>query len=70
MNQEQSIKRLEEISNILADPKTDVKSAMGLFEEGVSIVKANHDEIMKAKGRVLELKRELDRFTEIKFDEE
>lgn len=70
MNQEQSLKRLEEISSILADPKTDVKSAITLFEEGVKIVKANHDEIREAKGRVLELKRELDRFTEIKFDEE
>lgn len=70
MNQEQSIKRLEEISSVLADPKTDVKTAMSLFEEGVGIVKQNHDEIKEAKGRVLELKRELDRFSEIKFTEE
>ena len=70
MNQEQSLKRLEEISSVLSDPKTDVKSAMALFEEGVNIVKENYDEIKQAKGRVLELKRELDRFSEIKFDEE
>ena len=70
MNQEQSLKRLEEISNVLSDPKTDVKSAMALFEEGVNIVKENYDEIKQAKVRVLELKRELDRFSEIKFDEE
>ena len=70
MNQEESLKRLEEISNILADPKVDVKTAVKLFEEGVNIVRLNHDEIKSAKGRVLELKRELERFTEIKFDEE
>ena len=70
MNQEQSLKRLEEISEILSNPSIDVKSALALFEEGVSIVKANYDELSKANGRVTELKRELDKFSEIKFDEE
>jgi len=70
MNQEQSIKRLEDISSLLSDPSVDVKTALALFEEGVQIVKANHDELKEASGKVMELKKELDKFSEIKFDEE
>jgi len=70
MNQEQSIKRLEEISSQLLDPSVEVKTALTLFEEGVKIVEENYNELKKASGRVTELKRELDKFSEIKFDEE
>ena len=70
MNQEESIKRLEDISNKLSDPSTDVKTALNLFEEGVKIVEENYEELKKASGRVTELKKELDKFSEIRFDEE
>lgn len=70
MNQEQSLKRLEAISAELSNPDLDVQSALSLFEEGVEIVKQNYEEIKQANGRIFELKKELDKYSEIKFDEE
>lgn len=70
MNPEKSLKRLEEISANLSNPDLDVQSALMLFEEGVDIVKQNYEEIKQANGKITELKKELDKYSEIKFDEE
>ena len=70
MNPEKSLKRLEEISTNLSNLDLDVQSALMLFEEGVDIVKQNYEEIKQANGKITELKKELDKYSEIKFDEE
>ena len=61
---------MEEISTNLSNPDLDVQSALMLFEEGVDIVKQNYEEIKQANGKITELKKELDKYSEIKFDEE
>lgn len=70
MDKAQDIKRLEEITQSLNAPETDIDDAISLFEEGVKIVKANYEEIKKASGKITELKKELDSYAEIKFDAE
>jgi len=70
MKMEESISRLEEIAGILSNPELDVKTALSLFEEGVDLVKENYEEIKRANGRITELKKELNNYSEIKFDEE
>lgn len=70
MNPDKTTERLEEISELLSNPDLDIKSAMEYFEEGVNLVKSSYDEIKKASGKITELKKELDKYSEIKFDEE
>ena len=70
MNPEKTIQRLNEIETLLSNPELDVKTALELFEEGVQLIKQSYEEIKQANGKVVELKRELDKYTEIKFDEE
>lgn len=70
MNSEKDIQRLEEIVELLNMPETDLDQAISLFEEGVKLVKSSYDEIQKASGKITELKKELDSYSEVKFDEE
>lgn len=70
MNPEKTIERIEEISEKLTNPEIDTKTAMEYFEEGMNLVKNCYDEIKAASGKVTELKKELEKYTEIKFDEE
>lgn len=67
---EKNIKRIEEISAILSSPDVDMSTAMSLFEEGVELIKANYEELKRADGKITELKKELNKYSEIKFDEE
>lgn len=67
---EKNIKKIEEISAILANPDTDMATALSLFEEGVEIIKTNYEELKLADGKITELKKELNKYSEIKFDEE
>ena len=62
--------RIDEISALLSDPNIDIKTALSLFEEGVSLVKTGYDEIKSANAKITELKQVLDSYSEIKFDEE
>ena len=70
MSPEKTIARLDEISSILSNPDVDVKTALSLFEEGVQLVKESYEEIRLANGKITELKKELNKYSEIKFDEE
>ena len=70
MNSKKDIQRLEEIVELLNMPETDLDQAISLFEEGVKLVKSSYDEIQKASGKITELKKELDSYSEVKFDEE
>ena len=69
MNPENSIEKLEEISTKLNNENLEINEALNLFEEGVNIIKQDYETIKKAKGRVVELKKELDKYSEVKFDE-
>lgn len=67
---EKNIKRIEEISAILSSPDVDMSTALSLFEEGVQLIKSNYEELKLADGKITELKKELNKYSEIKFDEE
>ncbi len=69
MNLEEKNARIEEIANLLSDPKIETKEALKLFEEGVKLIKESYEYIKASKEKIVELKKELDSFTEIKFDD-
>lgn len=69
MDFEKSIERLEEIVAKLSDPNLSVDESIKFFEEGVEIVKTNYEQLEKANGKITALQKELDKYTEIKFDE-
>ena len=69
MNFEKSIQELEQIVEKLNDKDIAIEESIKLFESGVEIVKANYEMLEKASGKVTALQKELDKYTEIKFDE-
>ena len=69
MNFEKSIQELEQIVEKLNNPEITIEESVKLFESGVSIVKENYEMLEKASGKVTALQKELDKYTEIKFDE-
>lgn len=68
MNAENSIKRLDEIANILESEDMDIEQATKLFEEGVKIIKKQYETIKKASATVTILKKELEQYSEQGFD--
>ena len=68
MKAEESVKRLEEIAKELESQDLDIERATKLFEEGVSIIKENYEQLKSASAKVTILKNELDKYSEIKFD--
>ncbi|MBP3629954.1 MAG: exodeoxyribonuclease VII small subunit [Clostridia bacterium] len=68
MKAEESVKRLEEIAKALESQDLDIERATKLFEEGVSIIKENYEQLKSASAKVTILKNELDKYSEIKFD--
>lgn len=60
--------RLTEISQRLEQPDISLDESISLFEESVKL-SAECMEILKSKkGKITEIKKELDRITEINFD--
>ena len=68
MSNEESIKRLEEIASKLETQNIDIEEATKLFEEGVTIIKDNYEQLKSASARVTVLKKELEKYAEIDFD--
>jgi exodeoxyribonuclease VII small subunit len=52
MTFEQQVARLEAIVAQLGDSKLDLAKALGLFDEGVSLLRSAHDELTKVEGTV------------------
>lgn len=69
MDFEKSIAKLEDIVAKLNNSAITIDESIKLFEEGVSIVKENYAELEKANGKITMLQKELDKYSEIKFDE-
>jgi exodeoxyribonuclease VII small subunit len=55
MTFEQQVARLEAIVARLNDSKLDLAEALGLFDEGVGLLKSAHDELAKVEGTVSRL---------------
>lgn len=68
MDFEKSIEKLEGIVAKLGEPTITVDESIKLFEDGVNIVKENYAELEKASAKITMLQKELDSYTEIKFD--
>jgi exodeoxyribonuclease VII small subunit len=55
MTFEQQVARLEAIVAQLNDSKLDLTQALGLFDEGVGLLRSAHDELAKVEGTVSRL---------------
>ena len=53
MNNEESIRRLEEIAEKLEAQNIDIDEATKLFEEGVGIIKLNYEQLKSASAKVV-----------------
>jgi exodeoxyribonuclease VII small subunit len=55
MTFEQQVTRLEAIVAQLNDSKLDLAQALGLFDEGVGLLRSAHEELAKVEGTVSRL---------------
>jgi len=70
MQYEESIKKLEEISQKLSSDNISLDEAVGLYEESVKLSKICFDTIKNVESKVVVVKKELDSIKETTFDEE
>lgn len=52
MTFEQQVTRLEAIVAQLNDSKLDLAQALGLFDEGVGLLRSAHEELAKVEGTI------------------
>ncbi len=64
MNYEEALKELEEIVGKLESENLPLKEAQTLFERASFLAKFAQEELKKTTGKLYEIKRELDGFTE------
>lgn len=69
MTFEECSKRLNEISVKLESGSLGIDESMSLFEESVTLSKECMRIINQKKGKILELKKELNKFTEQEVDD-
>ncbi len=67
--------KIEELENILAALEADgvtVEDGIALFEKGIAVTKECLDGLSKTKGRITELKKQMDRLIEqpLEIDED
>lgn len=67
---EQNMRALEEISKTLENPDISLDVAMKEFERAVKITKECYEQVKKAEDKILELKKDVDTFVEVKAQEE
>lgn len=65
MDYKKKIERLEEIVNILESGECGLDNATKLFEEGSCIVKECSVNLEQTKGKITQIKSDLDKLTEI-----
>jgi len=64
MSYEESIKELEKIIAKLEDSNLPLNEALSLFEKANTLAKSAQEELTKTTGRLLIIKKELDKVTE------
>lgn len=69
MTFEECSKRLAEISDKLEDGSITLDESINYFEESVRISSQCMEILRGKKGRIAEIKKELDKITEIEFSE-
>ena len=57
---EESLSRLQEISEILESPEVDLEESIKLYEEGIKLSKICYTKLEDAELKVTQLKNELD----------
>ena len=60
MTFEEQVARLEAIVTKLNDSKLDLAEALGLFDEGVGLLRSAHEELAKVEGTVSRLTERAD----------
>lgn len=64
MNFEEAIKELEDINRRLGNETLTIEEAKSLFERGRFLSKFCYDNVKEIKGKILEIKQELDGLAE------
>lgn len=67
MKYEESIKKLEEISQKLASDNVSLDEAVALYEESTKLAKTCFDIIKNVESKVVVVKKELDQIKETPF---
>lgn len=60
MTYEEAIKRLNQITEALSGEAVPLSQATALFEEGTTLVKFCYEQLKTTKGKLFEIKKELD----------
>ena len=63
---EKNLKRLEEIVTQLEDQRLDLSKSLGLFEEGIELLRQATDELSETESRVKELIERADGVLELR----
>ena len=66
MSFEKNLKRLEEIVQKLEGDKLDLNASLGLFEEGIGLLKEASDELNETEAKVKELIERADGVLELR----
>ena len=70
MTFEEAYKKFEQINDKLEKGNLNLDESTKLYEEGVSLLKICYEELNKNKGKIVKLKKELDKIIEESFDGE
>ena len=60
MNYEDAVKELEEINKKLGSESLSIEEAKALFERGKTLSKFCYDNVKEIKGKIFEIKQELE----------
>ncbi len=69
MSFEDNIKELEAIIKKIEDNKTGVDKTTELFNKATQLIKENYKVINASKGKIVEVKKELDKVIETNFSD-
>ena len=58
---EESLNRLQEISNLLESEEIGLNESIKLYEEGIKLSKVCYESLKKAELKVIELKKDLEK---------
>jgi len=70
MTFEEAYKKFEQINDKLEKGNLNLDESTKLYEEGVSLLKICYEELNKNKGKIVKLKKELDKIIEESIDGE
>ena len=68
MKIDEKIKQLEDITNKLENENLPFEESLNLYEEASKLAKELYSEINNAKGKVTQIKQDLEKFKEVDME--